>query len=170
MRRLVRIAGQQRRGISVARTLRLLSLVLFATFALAACGGGGSDNAGKETDTGGEVASPEAKESCRSSPLSDSVELPSGFPQPSGVTYVKQSEAGPSKVIDGRYAGSVEEGYDAYLSAIKDVGYTLLFHEREGEDDAEISYKGDGRTGQIALRNECGEADKIYLHITSRPE
>lgn len=150
----------------MARTLKLLSLALFSTFALAACGG---DSKSKETDTGGSVASPEAKEACTGSPLTGAVKLPSGFPQPSGVTYVKQSESGPTTIVDGRFAGTVEEGYDAYLSAVKDAGYTVLFNEREGEDDAEVSYEAGSTSGQIALRNECGEADKTYVHITNRP-
>jgi hypothetical protein len=150
----------------VARTLKLLSLALFSTLGLAACGGGDSGGTG----TGAiETVSPEAKEACAGSPLAGTVKLPSGFPQPSGVTYVKQSESGPTTIVDGRFAGTVEEGYDAYLSAVKDAGYTVLFNEREGEDDAEVSYEAGATSGQIALRNECGEADKTYVHITNRP-
>jgi hypothetical protein len=32
-----------------------------------------------------------------------------------------------------------------------------------------VSWKGEGRSGQVALREDCGDADKIYVHITNRP-
>jgi hypothetical protein len=34
---------------------------------------------------------------------------------------------------------------------------------------AEISYKSGDRTGQIALRDDCKEADTTRVHITNRP-
>ena len=37
------------------------------------------------------------------------------------------------------------------------------------ENDSEVSWKGEGRSGQVAIRNECGEDDKIYVKITNRP-
>ena len=45
----------------------------------------------------------------------------------------------------------------------------ILFTEKE-DHDAEISYKGSGRTGQIALRDDCSESDTTRVHITNRPE
>jgi hypothetical protein len=51
---------------------------------------------------------------------------------------------------------------------VSEAGYTVLFNEKE-EHDAEISYKGSGRTGQIALREICSESDTTRVHITSRP-
>jgi hypothetical protein len=33
----------------------------------------------------------------------------------------------------------------------------------------EISWKGAGRTGQVAMREECGDSDKTYVRITNRP-
>jgi hypothetical protein len=81
---------------------------------------------------------------------------------------VKQSTAGPTEIVDGTFAGDIDEGYSAYQTAVKDAGYDILFNEKE-EDDAEISYKGDGTTGQIALRAECGSENKIIVHITNRP-
>ena len=44
----------------------------------------------------------------------------------------------------------------------------MLFTEKE-EHDAEISYQGDGRSGQIALRDDCSESATTRVHITSRP-
>jgi len=64
--------------------------------------------------------------------------------------------------------GSLDDAYDAYEQAVEDAGYDVLFKEKE-EEDAEISYKGEGTTGQIALRAVCGEDDKLVVHITNRP-
>ena len=49
----------------------------------------------------------------------------------------------------------------------KAAGYKVLFEELE-DHDSEVSWQGEGRTGQVALRDECG-GDKIYVHITNRP-
>ena len=67
--------------------------------------------------------------------------------------------------------GGVQVGsYDAYEQAFENGGaYKILFKEKE-EDDAEISYEGEGTTGQVALRAVCGEDDKLVVHITNRPE
>ena len=60
----------------------------------------------------------------------------------------------------GRYASGIHTG--------QLPGYQVLFTEKE-EHDAEISYKGSKRTGQIALRDDCTESDTTRVHITSRP-
>ena len=85
-----------------------------------------------------------------------------------GVTYLVTSKAGPSNVVDGTYDGDLDAAYDAYEQAVGDAGYNVLFKEKE-EDDAEISYEGGGRTGQIALRDACDNG-KLAVHITNRPE
>ena len=55
------------------------------------------------------------------------------------------------------------------VGGVCDAGYKVLRKEKE-EDDAEIEYQGGGKTGQIALRNSCGESDKIAVNITNRPQ
>jgi hypothetical protein len=35
--------------------------------------------------------------------------------------------------------------------------------------DSEVNWKGHGRSGQVALKEQCGENDKIYVKITNRP-
>ena len=45
----------------------------------------------------------------------------------------------------------------------------MLFDELE-EHDSEVSWKGQGRSGQVALREECGDSDRTFVHITNRPE
>jgi len=147
----------------VIRLARIFFLALALVLVVAACGG--EKDAGKEA--AGELGADAAK-ICDGSPLSGATNLPASFPQPDGVTYVLSKKQGPTVVVDGTYAGGIDEGYDAYKSAVEGAGYNVLFDEKE-EHDAEISYEGGGRSGQIALRDECGEGDKIIVHITNRP-
>jgi hypothetical protein len=84
------------------------------------------------------------------------------------VTYTKQETQGPSDVVEGYYEGDVKDAYEDYKSALEDANYTILFDELE-EHDSEVSWKNDGRSGQVALREECGEDGKTYVHITNRP-
>jgi hypothetical protein len=143
------------------RTMQLLALSLLTVFALAACGG--ESEAEKEAEKGKSAFAA----TCEGSALTGDVGLPSGFPKPDGVTYLKTSKAGPSNVVDGTYDGDLDAAYDAYEKAVDGAGYNVLFKEKE-EDDAEISYEGGGHTGQIALRDSCD--DKLAVHITNRPE
>ena len=133
-------------------------------FALAGCGGKSDEEKAKEAAA--ETSAPV----CGMATTVDGAKLPSGFPKPDGVTYRAETTAGPSQVVDGTYAGSLEDAYDAYEQAFENGGtYKILFKEKE-EDDAEISYEGEGTTGQVALRAVCGEDDKLVVHITNRPE
>jgi hypothetical protein len=132
-----------------------------AVVALAGCGGGGGEGE-KEPEN------PQAKAACEGSPLGDAPKLPASFPQIEKVTYTKQSTQGPSEVVEGYFEGSVEDAHDEYLKELKAAGYQTLFEELE-EHDSEVSWKGEGRTGQVALREDCGSDDKIYVHITNRP-
>lgn len=142
--------------------MRLLALALLSVLVLSACGG--ESEAEKEREKGKSAFTA----TCEGSALSGDAGLPSGFPKPDGVTYLKTSKAGPSNVVDGTYDGDLDAAYDAYETAVDDAGYTVLFKEKE-EDDAEISYKGAGHTGQIALRDACDNG-KLAVHITNRPE
>src|SRR5262245_3667284 len=146
----------------MTRLMRLFALALFLVLMLAACGG--ESEAEKEREKGKSAFTA----TCEGSALSGDVGLPSGFPKPDGVTYLKTSKAGPSNVVDGTYDGDLDGAYEAYEKAVDNAGYTVLFKEKE-EDDAEISYEGAGKTGQIALRDACDE-DKLAVHITNRPE
>jgi hypothetical protein len=146
----------------MTRLMRLVALALFSVLVLSACGG--ESEAEKEREKGKSAFAA----TCEGTALSGDVGLPSGFPKPDGVTYLKTSKAGPSNVVDGTYDGDLDDAYDAYEQAVGDAGYNVLFKEKE-EDDAEISYEGGGKTGQIALRDAC-ENDKLAVHITNRPE
>jgi hypothetical protein len=142
------------------RVLQLFALAAALVLALAACGG---DENGEEEGEGGTVAAV-----CEGSALSGETGLPSSFPKPEEVTYVEAEKAGPTNVVDGRFDGDIERAYDTYHDAVESAGYEILFDEQEA-DDAEISYAGDGRSGQIALRADCGGEEPVTVHITNRP-
>ena len=144
--------------------VRRVALICLSVLALSACGG--KSEAEKKKEQG---LTAESSAVCDKSGFSGSTGLPANFPEPDGVTYRDASSAGPSKVVDATYDGDLDAAYDAYQEEIDKAGYDVLFKEKE-EDDAEISYKGEGTTGQIALRNVCGESDKLVVHITNRPQ
>jgi hypothetical protein len=126
---------------------------------LAGCGGGGSEK---------EAANPQAKAACEGSPLSARPKLPASFPEVENVTYTKDSTKGPTEVVEGYFEGSVKDAHDKYLKELKAADFQILFEELE-EHDSEVSWKSEGRSGQVALREDCGSSDKIYVHITNRP-
>src|SRR4051794_15340995 len=147
----------------MASRFSLLALVGLLAFALAGCGGKSDEGKGKEAAA--ETSAPV----CGLTTEGEGTKLPSGFPKPDEVTYRKEASAGPSQVVDGTYGGGLDDAYDAYEQSLGSGGYKILFKEKE-EDDAELSYEGGGTTGQVALRDVCGEDDKLVVHITSRPE
>jgi hypothetical protein len=126
--------------------------------ALAGCGGGGEK----------EAENPQAQAACNGSALSATPKLPASFPRVENVTFTKQSTQGPTEVVEGYFEGSVKDAHDEYLKELKAACYQILFEELE-EHDSEVSWKGEGRSGQVALREDCGSDDKIYVHITNRP-
>jgi hypothetical protein len=143
------------------RSLGAAVVAAMAVVAAAGCGGGESD----EGESG-----EQAQAACTGSPLSVASKLPASFPQIEAdkLTYTRQSTQGPTEVVEGYFDGDVEEAHDEFEQELKGVGYEILFDELE-EHDSEISWKGEGRTGQVALREECGDSDKTYVHITNRP-
>src|SRR5262245_35863213 len=144
---------------------RALAVVCLAALALTLSACGGKSEAEKEREGNLNAASGAV---CDASALSGDTGLPANVPEPDGVTYKTTKKAGPSTIVDATYDGDIDSGYDAYEEAVDDAGYNVLFKEKE-EDDAEISYEGEGTTGQIALRAVCGEDDKLVVHITNRP-
>ncbi|HEX3266571.1 MAG TPA: hypothetical protein VHQ98_01155 [Gaiellaceae bacterium] len=132
-----------------------------AVVALAGCGGGGdkSSNQGELNE--------QAQAACTGSPLSAAPKLPASFPQVENVTYTQQKTQGPTDVVEGYFEGSLEDAHDEYKKELQASGFKILFDELE-EHDSEVSWEGEGRSGQVALREECGN-DKIYVHITNRP-
>jgi hypothetical protein len=145
------------------RTL-LPALCVLASLALAGCGGDENDSEPSALDQTVEAA-------CTGDPLTEEVRLPPSFPQieEDKLTYTQQETRGPTEVIEGYFNGSVEEAHEEFEKEIEGAGFDILFNELE-EHDSEISWKGEGRTGQVAMREECGDSDKTYIHITNRPE
>jgi len=147
----------------MASRFSLWALVGLLALALAGCGGKSDEEKAKEAAA--ETSAPV----CDMTTEVEGSKLPATFPKPDGVTYRQETTAGPSQVVDGTYAGSLDDAYDAYEQAFQTGSYKVLFKEKE-EDDAEISYEGEATTGQVALRAVCGEDDKLVVHITNRPE
>jgi hypothetical protein len=140
-----------------------LAVLAAIVLVLAGCGGGG----GGEEGGGGEL-NQQAVAACNGSPLGEAPDLPASFPQVENVTYTKQRTQGPTQVVEGYFEGSLQDAYDEYKKELEAAGFKILFDEIE-EHDSEVSWEGEGRSGQVALRKECGSDDKIYVHITNRP-
>lgn len=132
-----------------------------AVLALAGCGGGSDES-------GGEAVNEQAKAACEGSSLSGTPKLPTSFPQVENVTFTQQATQGPTEVVEGYFMGSLQDAYDEYKKELQASGFKILFDEIE-DHDSEVSWEGEGRSGQVALREECGQSDKIYVHITNRP-
>jgi hypothetical protein len=126
------------------------------------CGGGGES----ESEEG--ELNQQAVAACNGSALSETPDLPASFPMVENVTYTKQTTQGPTQVVEGYFEGSLEDAYDEYKKELQAAGFKILFDEIE-EHDSEVSWEGEGRSGQVALRQECGSDDKLYVHITNRP-
>src|SRR3954452_7975350 len=131
----------------------------------AGCGSSDSGSSG-ETDKGGESES--ARTACKKPATSKSTGLPAAFPVPGELTVTQVRKDGPTVVVDGYWTAGLDEAYREFKDQVGQAGYQVLFTEKE-EHDAEISYKGSKRTGQIALRDDCTESDTTRVHITSRP-
>ena len=139
--------------------VRWLSLVGVIVLALAGCGG---DKKSEEGDG-------EAEAACTGSPLKEPPKLPDKFPMFESVTYTQQSTQGPTDIVEGYYEGDVKSAHDEVKAELEGAAFTILFDELE-EHDSEVSWKGQGRSGQVALREECGDSDRTFVHITNRPE
>jgi hypothetical protein len=127
------------------------------------CGGGGGESENEESEL-----NEQAVAACKGSALSETPDLPASFPMVENVTYTKQTTQGPTQVVEGYFEGSLEDAYDEYKKELQAAGFKILFDEIE-EHDSEVSWEGEGRSGQVALRQECGSDDKLYVHITNRP-
>jgi ABC-type glycerol-3-phosphate transport system substrate-binding protein len=141
------------------RQVALLSALALALLAAAGCGGGGE----KES----EPANPQAQKACNGTALSEAPNLPASFPMVENTTLTQQSTQGPTEVVEGYWEGDLKEAHDEYVKEFEAAGYKVLFEELE-DHDSEVSWSGEGRSGQVALRDDCG-GDKIYVHNTNRP-
>ena len=139
-----------------------LAMLLGLVAAIAAAGCGKA-----EQSSGGESES--SKAPCKAAATrSKPTGLPAAFPVPGELTFTEVRKEGPTNVVDGYWTAGIDEAYKEFKDQVEQAGYTILFDEKE-EHDAEISYKASGRTGQIALRDDCSEEDTTRVHITNRP-
>ncbi len=138
--------------------LRWLSLVGVLVVLLAGCG---------KKSTSSQSSEP-TQAACTGAPLTAAPNLPSKFPTIDAVTYTKQSTQGPTEIVEGYYDGDVKAAHDAFKSAFESAGYAILFDELE-EHDSEVSWKGQVRSGQVSLREECGDSSRTYVRISNRP-
>jgi hypothetical protein len=134
-----------------------------AVLLAAGCGGN------KDESEGGAL-NKQALAACNGTALAEAPNLPPSWPQieTDKVTYTKQETKGPTTIVEGYFNEDIKEAHDEWKKELEASGYKILFDELE-EHDSEVSWQGEGRSGQVALREECGSADKIYVHITNRP-
>jgi ABC-type glycerol-3-phosphate transport system substrate-binding protein len=142
------------------RRAALVCVLAAVGLVLAGCGGSSGDKSS-------EAANPQAKAACDGTALSATPNLPASFPMVENTTLTKQSKQGPTDVVEGYWKGELKEAHDEYVKEFKAAGYKVLFEELE-DHDSEVSWSGEGRSGQVALRDDCG-GGKIYVHITNRP-
>jgi hypothetical protein len=143
-----------------------------ATFAVIALAVLLADGCGdKKSESEGGALNKQAVAACNGSALAEAPNLPPSWPQieTDKMVYTKQETKGPTTIVEGHFNGDLQEAYDEWKKELRASGYKILFDEIE-EHDSEVSWEGEGRSGQVALREECGESDKIYVHITNRPE
>jgi hypothetical protein len=136
---------------------------VLGALALALAGCGESKEKGGDTDAESEPA----QAACTASPISET-KLPQGFPSIENVTYTKQPTDGPTEIVEGYFTGSLEDAHDEFKNELGTGSFKVTDDELD-EHDSEVNWEGTGRSGQVALREECGESDKIYVQITNRP-
>ncbi len=139
--------------------------VLFMFFVLlpltlAACGGSGD----KES-TGAEGAQID----CRADAYKGDPGLPANFPTPAEFTVTSSTKEGPTTVVTGYWESGLDEAYNEWKDQVEEAGFDVTFNEKE-DKDAEVAYKGSGKTGIVQLRDRCNEDEVTYVRITSRPE
>ena len=142
------------------RRMRWLALAGALMLLLAGCGG-------DDKESGGDL-NKDAEAACTGSEMSEAPKLPAGWPDMGEVTFTQQSTQGPTEVVEGYFEGDIEAAHDDFKRELEAAGFTILFDEVE-ENDSEVSWKGEGRSGQVAIRNECGDSDKMYVKVTNRP-
>jgi hypothetical protein len=140
--------------------LKRIQLLVFAVLVLAVSGCGGSKQAVSPL-------SKEANAACNGSPLSKPVRLPATWPKMGSVTFTRQETLGPTEIVEGYFNGDVKKAHDEFKRELEAAGYTILFDELEARD-SEVAWKHSGRSGQVAMRLECGTSDKTYVKITNR--
>src|SRR5580765_2744568 len=138
----------------------LFMFLLLFPLTLAACGGDGDkESAGAEGTT----------IDCRADAYKGDPGLPANFPTPAEFTVTQSTKEGPTTVVVGYWDSGLDEAYNEWKDQVEEAGFDVTFNEKE-DKDAEVAYKGSGRTGIVQLRDRCNEDEVTYVRITSRPE
>jgi len=138
----------------------LFMFLLLFPLTLAACGGGGDkESAGAEGAT----------LDCRADAYKGDPGLPANFPTPAEFTVTSSTKEGPTTVVVGYWESGLDEAYNEWKDQVEEAGFDVTFDEKE-DRDAEVAYKGSGKTGIVQLRDRCNEDEVTYVRITSRPE
>ena len=127
-------------------------LVVLATL-LAACGGSNRARSRRRAP--------------RPAPRAQAAATPAGFPSPSEVTCTGEREIGPSQIV--RRPGTVTSGPLSTATkkgSFEATDYSITKEERE-DVDAEVSFSGQGVSGQVKLPQSC--KDRTDVAITIRP-
>jgi hypothetical protein len=145
---------------------RYFALVVVLAVAVAGCGKSESEKQAEASNSG------EGTVTCSGNALSGETGLPAGFPELDGVTFVKASDSGPTRVVDG-YSDESTRAWPTEWAKERfaEEQYTVLFSELEKDrGDSEVSYKSkDGATtGIVALRASCDNGN-VSVHVTARP-
>ena len=155
--------------------LKIVIGVLAASALLSAAGCSGKSDAEKKSEAAVAASgSGRGTITCEGSATSKPSGLPSGFPQPDAVTYVKATQNGPTVIVDGYSTESLEGMYVEYKDRINEAGYKVEFAELErARGDSEVAYKTSGANsteGIVALRggSSCANGN-VSVHITNRP-
>ncbi len=144
---------------------RSMSVGMAGALLAAGCGGGDKKESATRPDPG---ESEGARTACKAPATTKPTGLPAAFPVPGELTVTQVRKDGTTDVVDGYWTAPIDEAYKEFKDQVDQAGYQVLFTEKE-EHDAEISYKGSSRTGQIALRDDCTESATTRVHITNRP-
>jgi hypothetical protein len=120
------------------------------------------------SESGSTTESEGGKSACKAPAAKQDTGLPGSFPIPGELTVTKVTKLGPTDVVDGYWTADLDEAYREFKDQVAAAHYKIVFSENEHKD-AEISYQGSGRGGQIALRSDCTESGTTRVHITSRP-
>jgi len=151
-------------------TALFLAIIVLIAGLLAGCGGGDQSGSGSQQDGGSQAKqegnAPEKQEG--NAPNKQRKNAPEKKILLGDVTFVKAEKAGPSVVVEGWATEDLEKLYDEWHERFEESDYEITFDEQE-EHDAEISFEGGGRSGQVKLAAECGESGKTYARVTSRP-
>src|SRR3954465_15840841 len=127
-----------RKHTNVRGTMRTIAIALVAAGLLLGASGCGKSEKEKESEAAAQ--SGRGTITCEGAGTSTETGLPSDFPKPDAVTYVKVTKSGPTNEIDGYSTESLEGMYNEYKELFKDAGYEIPFDELEQDHgDSEVS-------------------------------